>query len=315
MKRIILFSLALIITASSFAHNIKPKSRCWTAHTFVFEGTLFDGAQNVKLTLNSGFSFTAGTSINPTTVKYLTTLGTNSNENDLTKSFQVTVYQYANTNGIYPNLTAQLTCTYANNNGNNPSDPANDNYSGNAIGYKISGNSTITNNHNYAESALSANTCTISGGLPVILINFTASKVNSSVVLRWTTTSEHSNKGWNIQGSTDGINFSNIGFIASHYADGTSEISTDYIYTLTSVEKAGIGLLGGIVLLLIFAGMVKNRKGLMVAGMLVMGSLIGFTSCTKSNDVAVAKEKYTYFRIQQIDIDGKTTVSDVKIVR
>lgn len=69
------------------------------------------------------------------------------------------------------------------------------------------------------------------GDLPVTLINFKASKVNSNIQLQWQTATEINNKGFYIQRSFDGIHFSNIGFAASKAVGGNSTLTLNYTFT------------------------------------------------------------------------------------
>jgi len=73
----------------------------------------------------------------------------------------------------------------------------------------------------------SMNACTI-GAVPVTLISFDYSMVNNSVNLNWQTASEFNSDYFELQRSTDGINFSPIGKIK---ASGTSNISKYYTFT------------------------------------------------------------------------------------
>jgi|GEM_PF-1959046 len=59
--------------------------------------------------------------------------------------------------------------------------------------------------------------------LPISLTSFTASEKNNTAILKWTTSSELNNKGYNIQHSIDGISFTNIGFI---FGKGNSTLNT-----------------------------------------------------------------------------------------
>lgn len=52
-----------------------------------------------------------------------------------------------------------------------------------------------------------------SGALPVTLINFTAKKSGKTNLLRWSTTSEVNNSGFEIERSFDARNFDKIGFL------------------------------------------------------------------------------------------------------
>ena len=64
--------------------------------------------------------------------------------------------------------------------------------------------------------------------LPVSLVNFTAQRQNTDVLLNWQTASEENNKGFEVYRSTDGINFSQIGFVAGA---GNSSVLLNYSYT------------------------------------------------------------------------------------
>jgi hypothetical protein len=49
--------------------------------------------------------------------------------------------------------------------------------------------------------------------LPVELLSFNANKINEDVLLTWSTSSEKNNKGFMVEKSSDGISFTNIGFV------------------------------------------------------------------------------------------------------
>ncbi|MEO9022608.1 MAG: T9SS type A sorting domain-containing protein [Ginsengibacter sp.] len=59
-----------------------------------------------------------------------------------------------------------------------------------------------------------------SATLPVGLNNFNAILENGSVHLNWKTSSETNNKGFEVERSSDGRNWSNIGFIPGHLTSG-----------------------------------------------------------------------------------------------
>lgn len=59
-------------------------------------------------------------------------------------------------------------------------------------------------------AALSIN---VNGALPVNLTGFAARVNNNNVILNWKTTGEQGNKGFEIQRSTDGITWKNIGYV------------------------------------------------------------------------------------------------------
>ncbi|MEO6684212.1 MAG: T9SS type A sorting domain-containing protein [Ginsengibacter sp.] len=79
---------------------------------------------------------------------------------------------------------------------------------------------------------VSGTTCTgssltITGNvaLPVTFINFTAQNINGKALLSWKTSAEINNKGFEIQRSKDGINWSSIGFVEGK---GNSSIENSY---------------------------------------------------------------------------------------
>jgi len=60
-------------------------------------------------------------------------------------------------------------------------------------------------------------------------VNFSGYKSGSKNVLKWTTSSEQNNTGFEIQRSTDGVNYSVIGFVSTLASGGNS--STELSYT------------------------------------------------------------------------------------
>lgn len=64
--------------------------------------------------------------------------------------------------------------------------------------------------------------------LPVSLKNFTAQKVGKKVELSWTTSSELNNLGFEVQRSTNGVNFTAIGFVKGA---GNSNTNISYQFT------------------------------------------------------------------------------------
>jgi len=64
--------------------------------------------------------------------------------------------------------------------------------------------------------------------LPVSLKSFTAVKVDQQVQLTWTTASEQNNLGFEVQGSSDGTNFTAIGFVNGN---GTTTQENTYHFT------------------------------------------------------------------------------------
>lgn len=70
--------------------------------------------------------------------------------------------------------------------------------------------------------------------IPVELTSFVGSAVDGNVVLNWNTASETNNSGFEIQRSTDRVNFSNIAFVPGF---GTTTEPRTYTYTDNSVNN------------------------------------------------------------------------------
>ena len=67
--------------------------------------------------------------------------------------------------------------------------------------------------------------------LPVNLLTFSGYKESNHNVLRWTTVNESNNRGFEIQRSTDGVNFGVIGFVNSQAPGGNSNSNLNYTFT------------------------------------------------------------------------------------
>jgi hypothetical protein len=95
-------------------------------------------------------------------------------------------------------------------------------------------------------SITDANGCNVTGALqtinvvsancsslPVSLLNLSASPQGSKVTLRWATSSEMNNRGFDIQRSTDGTNWTTIGFVTGA---GNSNSVKNYTYMDQNLE-------------------------------------------------------------------------------
>ena len=71
--------------------------------------------------------------------------------------------------------------------------------------------------------------------LPVDLLSFSGYKDGSRNQLRWTTSTEKNNKGFEVQRSLDGINFSDIGYVNSLANGGNSSVKLNYAFTDNNV--------------------------------------------------------------------------------
>lgn len=66
---------------------------------------------------------------------------------------------------------------------------------------------------------------------PVSISSFKGNKFTDRNTLYWTTVSESNNKGFELQRSIDGINFSTLAFISTKATDGNSNAKLDYEYS------------------------------------------------------------------------------------
>ncbi|MDQ2793032.1 MAG: T9SS type A sorting domain-containing protein [Bacteroidota bacterium] len=73
--------------------------------------------------------------------------------------------------------------------------------------------------------------------LPVSLTGFDAKRIGTDALVTWQTASEQNNKGFNVQVSTDGKTYRNIGFVASETPNSTAPKA--YTFTDTEKNKAG----------------------------------------------------------------------------
>lgn len=67
-------------------------------------------------------------------------------------------------------------------------------------------------------------------GLPISLVNFSGVKEGENNILKWETTNEISNTGFELLRSVDGKNFSKITFVATQAKDGSSNTNLQYSY-------------------------------------------------------------------------------------
>ncbi len=67
--------------------------------------------------------------------------------------------------------------------------------------------------------------------MPVTLVAFNVHKVEQKALLVWTTVSEYNSKGFDIERSTDGRNWMNIGFTVSQSENGNSHVQSAYTFT------------------------------------------------------------------------------------
>ncbi len=71
----------------------------------------------------------------------------------------------------------------------------------------------------------------VSTPLPVSLFTFSGYRESNHNILKWSTVSEQNNRGFQPERSTDGVNYSPIGFVNSLAPSGNSNVSLNYTFT------------------------------------------------------------------------------------
>jgi hypothetical protein len=97
------------------------------------------------------------------------------------------------------------------------------------------GSGAITSNNVTSFSPFTLGSTTSNNPLPVTLTFFKGERLKDQVLLSWQTATEYQNKGFEIQKSTNGFEFEQIGFVEGH---GTSKIKNDYSFTTSEKGDA-----------------------------------------------------------------------------
>ncbi|MES2655985.1 MAG: T9SS type A sorting domain-containing protein [Bacteroidota bacterium] len=106
-------------------------------------------------------------------------------------------------------------------------------YNGTGSSVNVTGLTTVTGysfdvyeyNGKYMHNKFAAASSNTTTTLPVKLVSFTANNVEGNVQLKWITANEINNKGFEVERSVDGKNFSSIGFIKGA---GNTNKTTNY---------------------------------------------------------------------------------------
>ena len=86
----------------------------------------------------------------------------------------------------------------------------------------------------YAYVSTGAFTVNVSGvALPVSITSFKGERKGAENLLAWTTATEQNNKGFELQRSADGVNYSTLTFVNSKAINGNSNTTLDYTFTDT----------------------------------------------------------------------------------
>ncbi|RZJ58246.1 MAG: T9SS type A sorting domain-containing protein [Hymenobacter sp.] len=173
----------------------------------------------------------------------------NPNSVSIKRSFEVNT-QNANTDA-YP-LTATLVFKYLENERKNVgANRTNVNeqslylaYSRNSTSFTSIGNVVGQDTVNNTLTAANVNAFAIftladtQNPLPVSLVAFTAKRVGENALITWATAMERDNRGFEVEVSTDGINFRTLGFVASNSPDSNKRL--EYTFSDAEANKSGI---------------------------------------------------------------------------
>jgi hypothetical protein len=155
----------------------------------------------ITTALNGGF-FSIDPNAQPTAGNYNITLALRGNTNTVTDAGRYTVIKRNNSTTAWQALGTYVAATFANN----------------------TVTATVNNLTSFSDFAIAFGTVP----LPVTLSYFTAQPQQQKVAIQWATATEINNKGFYIQHSVNGIQFSNIGFVAGK---GNSTNANNYSYT------------------------------------------------------------------------------------
>lgn len=150
--------------------------------------------------------------------------------------------------------------------------------------------------------------------LPVVFNSVKATQKNGQLVVDWSTASENSNAYFEVQGSSNGVNFIKLGTVSSKGNNGNSSEPLSYQFIVdanSSLLLSGFGiltLLGGVSLLRLR----KRKSILLLVSACIFLPALTITSCTKSITVPDgAADQKIFVRIAQVDKDGTTSFSKV----
>ena len=146
--------------------------------------------------------------------------------------------------------------------------------------------------------------------LPVTMLTFTGERISTRNLLKWSTATEINNKGFEIERSIDGINFSGLGVVASkgdrgnstrnlsyEFTDNTPFASTSY-YRLRQVDFDGKSKLSNVV-------MIKGAK----ASGIVLSGVYPNPTVGKLN-LAIASSTNDKVTILVTDLAGKVVLQN-----
>lgn len=148
--------------------------------------------------------------------------------------------------------------------------------------------------------------------LPVVFGAISAKWMSNSLNITWTTEAEKNNDFFDIEASTNGVDFTSIGTVKSKAPNGNSDTAIQYELTKELNSNALASLLGIGMLALGSIGVYRNRKMRLPFMLLIM---CGFTTlllgCKKAKSDELNANGNAFIRVTQVDKDGSRTSSKI----
>ena len=153
---------------------------------------------------------------------------------------------------------------------------------------------------------------TISGALPVVFGDVTASIVNGQLLVRWKIVTENEAAKYIIEVSKDGNTFKPAGEVLTKITNGQSTDKLEYEFSMATNNMIGLMGVSLAVLLLLPFGMGRRNKLLNAIAIIVIFTL-AIASCSKKDvPTNTTKDNKTlYVRIVQVDKAGNQQMSKV----
>ncbi|GEM_PF-1227427 len=150
--------------------------------------------------------------------------------------------------------------------------------------------------------------------LPVVFNAIKAIQKKDQLVVNWSTVSETNNAYFEVQGSSNGVDFVKLGTVSSRGNSGNSSQQLNYQFIVdsnSSLVLSGFGvltILGGVILFSL-----RGRKTLLPLSIsLVFILAFAISSCSKNGTIPENSDGEPIFiRIAQVDKDGTTSFSKV----
>lgn len=154
---------------------------------------------------------------------------------------------------------------------------------------------------------------TVQTALSVLFGDITAIIHGNALTVDFTTISEKNNSHFEIEGSSDGVNFKKIGQLESQHKDGNADSPTKYSITIDKNNSAGL-LAVSLAAVVFVIGLFNRKNKFLLSSFLIVGSILFFTaSCGKQNNEIENTDSNIFIRVKQVDIDN--TVSYSKVVK